>query len=87
MSKKQYIGTQLNQPSIWKAFLRRINRVIHFISKNLRREYTIHDYMAVNGNWIELPPNTPTPFDSVPKIEEPQLSFIDSDDDMIITES
>ena len=84
--KEQYTGTQLNQPSIWKAFLRRINRVIHFISKNLRREYTIHDYMAGNGNWIELPPNTPTPFDSVPKIEEPQLSFLDSDD-MIITES
>jgi len=65
--KEQYKGVQLNQPSIWQAFLRRIGSIIHFTSKTSRHEYDTQDYINGMENWIELPQDTPTPFDDVPK--------------------
>jgi hypothetical protein len=62
--KAQYGDVQLRQPSIWRAFLRRIGKVIHFASKNSRYEYTTQDYINGAKNWIELPQDTSTPFDS-----------------------
>jgi len=43
--------------------LRRIGKVIHFASKTSRREYATQDYINGAGNWVELPQDTPTPFD------------------------
>ena len=60
--RKQYPSEQHNHPEIWAAFLRRINKVIHFMPDGTRREYDTQDYINNAGNWIELPSNTPTPF-------------------------
>ena len=47
--------------------MRRIGRVIRFISISTRREYSTKDYLSGNnshdGAWVELPVDTPTPFD------------------------
>jgi len=62
--KKQYTGVQINEPNIWQAFLRRIQRVIHFASNGSRSEYSTKDYISGADVWEELPPNTLTPFAS-----------------------
>jgi hypothetical protein len=62
--KIQYSHEQLHQPEVWAAFLRRIHKAIHFMPDGTRREYGTQDYIYGSRNWVELPPNTPTPFDN-----------------------
>jgi len=68
--KHLYREVQISKPDIWAAFLRRINKLIQFMPDGTRREYTTADYMAGESNFIELPPYTPTPFDSKPHVME-----------------
>jgi len=62
--ERQYADVQRKEPSIWRAFLRRIHRVIHFLGDNKTQEYTTEEYMAQLDFWVELPSNTPTPFEN-----------------------
>ena len=61
--RRQYAVEQYQHPAIWAAFLRRIHKVIRFMPDGSRREYDTQDYLYGAGNWSELPPDTPTPFD------------------------
>ena len=61
--KEQFKGVQQSEPSIWRAFLRRINKVMHFISDGTKQEYDTKDYLHGSGVFVELPSNTPTPFE------------------------
>ena len=84
----QYKNEQQTQPEVWKAFIRRIHKVIHFTSGGTQREYNTKDYLTANkgynGNnsaFIELPTDTPTPFDDIGasvqnplEVEQMQLS-------------
>jgi len=63
---QQYTNEQHSRPTIWAAFLRRIHKVIQFMPDGTRREYDTQDYIKGVENkadWVELPPNYPTPFD------------------------
>ena len=60
---EQYMHEQLYQREIWNAFIRRIHSVIYFMPDGSRCEYNTQDYIAGNGIYVELPDNTPTPFD------------------------
>ena len=64
---EQYKSVQINEPKVWRAFLRRIQKVIRFYADGTRREYRTEDYLAYNKSynsvWVELPADTPTPFD------------------------
>ena len=66
---EQYTHEQRTQPEVWAAFLRRIHKVIHFGADGTRREYSTKDYIAANKGYnsafIELPADTPTPFDDM----------------------
>ena len=42
---EQYTWEQVNHPAVWAAFIRRIHKVMHFISDGTRLEYTIKEYM------------------------------------------
>lgn len=44
---EQYVWEQINQPAVWAAFIRRIHKVMHFLSDGTRLEYTIQEY--ING--------------------------------------
>jgi hypothetical protein len=59
----QYLGVQKQQPEVWAAFIRRIHKVIHFMSDGTRREYDTKDYINGSGAWVELPANIAMPFD------------------------
>lgn len=61
---EQYKHEQETQSEVWQAFLRRIHKVIRFMKDGTRQEYITQDYIKGTGNWIELPTNTPTPFDT-----------------------
>jgi len=69
---RQYMDIQRKEPSVWRAFLRRIHKVIHFMPSGERREYTTNDYLEnVYGSdsaWVELPPDMPIPFDTVEQL-------------------
>jgi len=69
---EQYRHEQDTQPEVWKAFIRRIHKVIHFMLDGTRREYSTKDYLTANnrfnGAWVELPADTPTPFDEAPQL-------------------
>jgi len=78
--KRQYYEEQQSKPEVWAAFLRRIHKVIQFMPDGTRREYTTADYMANTGNFIELPPNTPTPFDGESQeLEQPTITNVESE--------
>ena len=66
----QYKSEQTQQPEVWAAFTRRINKVVRFMADGTRREYTTKDYLSSKGEndgaWIELPADTPMPFDNDP---------------------
>jgi len=62
--REQYRQEQVRHPEVWQAFLRRIHKVIHFTSDGKRYEYDTHDYLYGSGVCVELPDDTPTPFDS-----------------------
>lgn len=44
--KFQYLHEQKANPEVWKAFLRRIKKVIHFISDGTKNIYHTKDYMT-----------------------------------------
>jgi hypothetical protein len=62
--KGQYRGVQINEPSVWRALLRRIHKVIRFMTDGTRRECDTKDYIKGADNWTALPADTLTPFDS-----------------------
>ena len=59
----QYKSEQQNHPEVWAAFIRRIHKVIHFMPDGTRQEYDTNEYLHERIAWLELPANTPTPFD------------------------
>jgi len=61
--RQQYRHEQINQPEVWRAFLRRIHKVIQFTSDGKKYEYSTQDYLHGSGVYVELPSDTPTPFD------------------------
>ncbi|MDR0325087.1 MAG: replication protein [Oscillospiraceae bacterium] len=61
--REQYTHEKRNQPDIWAAFIRRIHKVIRFMSDGTRREYETQDYLSGAGGWDELSDDTPTPWD------------------------
>jgi len=78
--RRQYNEEQISKPAVWAAFLRRIHKVVQFMPDGTRREYTTADYMANTGIFIELPPNTPTPFDAEPQeLEQPTIINVESE--------
>jgi hypothetical protein len=62
--RQQYTNEQQSRPEIWAAFLRRIHKVINFMPDGTRHEYDTQDYINGAGDWIELPQDTPSPFDN-----------------------
>ena len=69
--RKQYKSEQINELEVWKAFLRRIHKVIRFMSDGTRREYSTQDFINGADDYTILPADTPTPFDDV---EQTQLT-------------
>jgi len=69
---EQYKNEQQTQAEVWKAFIRRIHKVVHFMSDGTRREYDTKEYLTANKGYnnafIELPSDMPTPFDSVEQL-------------------
>lgn len=62
--REQYKYEQDKQPEVWRAFIRRIHKVIHFMPDGSRREYNTKEYLSSdNSAFTELPADTPTPFD------------------------
>jgi hypothetical protein len=45
--REQYKREQAEQPEIWAAFLRRINKVIHFLPDGSRQKYESEDYISL----------------------------------------
>jgi hypothetical protein len=43
--REQYRYEQQHQPEVWKAFIRRIHKVIRFMPDGTRREYTTKEYI------------------------------------------
>ena len=43
---EQYAWEQINQPAVWAAFIRRIHKVMHFMSDGTRHEYATQDYLS-----------------------------------------
>lgn len=41
----QYEEVQRREPETWKAFLRRINKVIRYCADGSQKEYTVKDYL------------------------------------------
>lgn len=70
---EQYKIIQIEQPSIFKALLRRIHKVIVYTAYQQFNEYSMADYLSINRKhnnaWVELPPDTPTTFDNDPPLE------------------
>lgn len=60
----QYRHEQTHQPEVWSALLRRIHKVVRFMPDGTRREYATADYISGAANWAQLPPETPTPFET-----------------------
>ena len=67
---EQYKNIQEEQPNVFQAFLRRIHKVIVYTGFQEFQEYSLKDYLASLGkglSWIDLTPDTPTPFDKEDK--------------------
>ncbi len=60
---KQYLNVQenKNEYGTWKAFLRRIHKVVHYTGKGIYKEYTIKEYM--NDGFVPLQEGEKNPFD------------------------
>ena len=71
--KGQYKGIQYNEPEIWRAFLRRIQKIVRFYADGTRREYSAEDYNKSADKWTELPAGTPTPWDNEPPTKYTQI--------------
>ena len=62
--RAQYGNIKYNYREIWDAFIRRIHKVINFMPDGTRREYSANECLYGSTEWVELPADTPTPFDS-----------------------
>ena len=60
-----YSDVRRSQPDIWAAFARRIDKTIIFLPDGTRKEYDTKDYLAGTEKFVELPPDTWTPFSEV----------------------
>ena len=61
----QYRHEQHHQPEVWAAFIRRIHKVIRYFPDGTRQEYNTNEYLTKNDiAWVELPTNTPIPFNT-----------------------
>lgn len=62
--EKQYPNVQDESPETWRAFLRRIEKVIHHKSREEIITYnSVDEYMHRNEKFRPLPPGVKTPFD------------------------
>jgi hypothetical protein len=59
----QYKSEQAQQSEVWRAFIRRIHKVIHFPSNGTKQEYNTAEYLS-DMDFIEIPTDTKTPFDT-----------------------
>ena len=50
---QQYLPIQQNKPEVWRAFLRRINKVVYFVAKNEFIEYQTEEFLAVYSDAAE----------------------------------
>ncbi|MDO4343933.1 MAG: replication protein [Eubacteriales bacterium] len=44
---KQYENVQREEPDVWQAFLRRINKVKHYLDNGIIKEYTVKEYLEM----------------------------------------
>lgn len=60
----QYPNVRQEAPTVWEAFLRRINRVLHYTGQNEFEEYTIEEYFSQPSpqEWQEIPNTGDLPF-------------------------
>ena len=70
--KQQYTGVQYNDPAIWRAFLRRIHKIIKFAPDDEHREYATQEYL--NGFISEAVENVHSKATNENK-KGPQLMF------------
>jgi hypothetical protein len=68
--RQQYIYEQKNKPEVWKALLRRINKVIRFMPDGTRKEYETDDYINGADAWTELVDDIPSPFSNIHESEQ-----------------
>lgn len=62
--EKQYYELQKEDKETWKAFLRRIHKVIHYESMNKIIEYSsVEEYMKRQNEFIEIDDIEQLPFD------------------------
>lgn len=52
--EEQYVDVQRESPETWKAFLRRIHKVIHYEENGKITEYTIKEYLERNEKFRSL---------------------------------
>ena len=67
--RKQYVREQTEESEVWKAFLRRIHKVIHFMPDGSRLEYATTDYFTANDDWVKLSDDSYFPLDDVTQKE------------------
>lgn len=68
--EKQYPNVQDESPETWRAFLRRIEKVIHHKSREEIITYnSVDEYIHRNEKFRPLPPGEKTPFDKKEKEE------------------
>jgi len=52
--REQYKKEQERHPEVWRAFIRRIDKVIHFMADGTKQEYDTCDYLAEAVKWENL---------------------------------
>lgn len=63
--EEQYPNVQDESPETWRAFLRRIQRVYHHITKDKITEYkSVQEYLHRNDGFQTVPEGIKTPFDT-----------------------
>lgn len=77
--EEQYPNIQHESPETWRAFLRRIEKVIHHKSREEIITYnSVDEYMRRNEKFHPLPPGEKTPFDDKEKeakYEQEEMPF------------
>ena len=62
--EKQYTEIQREDKESWQAFLRRINKVIHYeTADNIKVYSSVNEYMERENRFIELQDNERVPFE------------------------
>lgn len=77
--EEQYPNVQKESPETWRAFLRRIQRVYHHISKDHIAEYnSVQEYLNRKNGFRLIPQGAQTPFDKkneLPDYSQEKLPF------------